>query len=95
MVKLTWSTAYTFGSFSGPPEKTPLESRQRPRSAADRKQFRYVGNVKQDGHAALSVGASAMRSGIGFQQATIWPEAEVERGNGCAQASILRGQRSE
>ena len=75
--------------------ETPLEARQRSRSAADREQFRYVGDVKQDGHAALSVGAAAMRSGNGFQQATIWPDAEVDRGNGCAQASILRGQRSE
>ncbi len=74
--------------------KTPLESRQRPRSATDRKQFRYIGNIKQDGHAALSVSAAAVRSGNGFQHATIWPDAEVERGNGCAQASILRGQRS-
>jgi hypothetical protein len=36
-----------------------------------------------------------MRSGNGFQQATMWPADEVERGNGCAQVSILRGQRSE
>ena len=95
MAKLTSSTAYTFGKFLRAAGKAPLEAAPRSRPAADRKQFGDVGDVEQGGHAALSVGAAAMRSGNGFQQATIWPDAEVDRGNGCAQASILRGQRSE
>ena len=42
-----------------PAGEAPLQPRPRPRPAADRKQFRDFGNVEQDGHAALSVGARA------------------------------------
>ena len=46
------------GQFLRPAGKTPLQPRPRAGPAADRKQFRDVGNVKQNGHAALSAGAT-------------------------------------